>query len=149
MRFATLGVTASAVFVDTGPWVGLLNRKDSLHAAAVRQYDTLRSSGTRLVTSNYVVDEAATRLRYDMGLLAALAFRNRVTGAEGRRILRVAWVTPEVEREGWNILAQYADVRFSLTDAVTIALARRLRISSLFTFDQGFAAAGMVVVSQG
>lgn len=147
-RDLAAGLAGSAVFIDTSAWVGLLSRDDTVHSLARRQYEALQGRGVRLVTSNYIVDETATRLRYDLGLRQALAFRDLVVRAEERRRLRVVWVTSEVEREGWDVLAKYADVRFSLTDAITIAIARRLRIRAMFAFDQGFAAAGLALMAQ-
>lgn len=134
------------VVVDTGAWIALLSRDDRYFEAARAHYEALRHEGARLVTTNYVVDEAATRFRYGAGLSAALSYRRMLDEAVSHRQLRIAWVDETVEREGWRILEQYADVELSLTDAVTGAVARRGRIREVFGFDRDFEALGLLVL---
>lgn len=55
------------VVVDTGAWIALLSRDDRYFEAARAHYEALRQEGARLVTTNYVVDEAATRFRHGAG----------------------------------------------------------------------------------
>ena len=76
--------------MDSGAWIALLARDDALHAAARAEYDRLTAAGTGLLTTNYVIDETATRLRYDAGLPAALAFRDLMVSASRARRLRIA-----------------------------------------------------------
>lgn len=95
-----------------------------------------------MLTTNYVVDESATRLRYDSGLHAALAFRSMLQAAGRTGSLRILWVDPRTEAQGWDLLARSADVRLSLTDAISAAVARRSRIGRIFGFDEDFRALG-------
>ena len=99
----------------------------------------------RLVTTSYVVAETATRLRYDVGLAAALRLRESLAEAARAGSLRIVWIDRGLEAKGWEILAQYADVPLSLTDATTAAVARAQRIRELFAFDDDFAALGLIV----
>jgi len=99
----------------------------------------------RLLTTSYVLDETATRLRYDLGLEVALAFRDTIREAERLRRLRVVWVDRRVEGLAWDVLSRYAEVPLSFTDAVTIAVARSRRIREIFGFDEDFEAAGLEV----
>jgi predicted nucleic acid-binding protein len=135
-----------AVVVDTGAWIALLSRDDRHFEAARAHYEALRREGARLLTTNYVVDEAATRFRYGAGLSAALSYRRMLDEAVTRRQLRIAWVDETLEREGWRILEQYADAELSLTDAITGAVARRGRIREVFGFDRDFEALGLLVL---
>ncbi len=137
------------VFVDTGGWIALLKRDDHMHGAALAHYEERAAEGARLVTTNYVVDETATRLRYDVGLAAALRFRTALERAVASRRLRVAWIEPRTEREGWEILERHADVRLSLTDATSAAVARRARAREIFGFDDHFRALGFDVQPAG
>lgn len=135
----------STVFVDTSGWIAVLSRDDRLHAVAVRRYQELVGEGTRLVTSNYVVDETATRLRYGLGLGAALDFRKMLIAAVTSRRLRIVWVDERCEAEAWRILEQYADVKLSMTDATSAAIARAGRITEVFGCDSDFEALGFMV----
>ena len=135
-----------SVVVDTGAWIALLSRADQHVAAATERYRTLAAEGTRLVTTNDVVDETATRLRYGAGLDAALAYRRMLDDTVKQRRLRIAWVDETIEREAWRLLEQYRDVTLSLTDATTAVAARRARIGEIFGFDRDFEALGLVVL---
>jgi predicted nucleic acid-binding protein len=61
--------------VDSGAWIALVKRNDRLHAQARRHYERSYADGVGLLTTNYVVSETVTRLRYDAGLSAAREFR--------------------------------------------------------------------------
>jgi predicted nucleic acid-binding protein len=133
------------VFVDTGAWIALLRRDDTKHADAARGWKRLLRDRARLVTSSFVVSESATRLRYDAGLPAALAFRDRIEQAGDRGLLRVVWVDEEIAGAGWGVMERYADLALSLTDATSAAISTRLRIVDVFTFDADFRPMGFSV----
>ena len=134
------------VVVDTGAWIALLSSADQHGAAATDRYRALSTEGVRLVTTNYIVDETATRLRYGAGLDAALAFRRMLDDSVKARRLRITWIDETSEREAWRILEQYHDVTLSLTDATTAVTARRARIEEIFGFDRDFEALGLLVL---
>jgi uncharacterized protein len=135
----------TGVLIDTGAWIALLNRRDRLHTRAANHYEGLTASRARLTTTNYVVDETATRLRYDIGLHAALAFRRAVVELSERERLQMVWIDPRLESEAWSLLEEFADVTLSLTDATTAVVARRRRIRTIFGFDADFRALGLAV----
>jgi hypothetical protein len=116
-----------------------------LHARARAHYERLDSEGARLVTTSYVVDETATRLRYDVGLDHALRFRDAIHISEQDKRLVLAWIDKRLASEAWAILEKLADVPLSFTDATTIAVARSRRIREIFAFDEDFEAAGISV----
>jgi hypothetical protein len=91
------------------------------------------------------VDETATRLRYDVGLAAALRFRDTLAEAGRAERLRIVWVDRTIEARAWDILEKYADLALSLTDGTTAAVARAQRIREVFGFDDEFAALGLIV----
>jgi uncharacterized protein len=133
------------VFVDTGGWIALLKGDDHMHERARRHYERRVAESARFLTTNYVVDETATRLRYDAGLHAAMAFRRALERAVSERRTRIAWIDPRLEREGWEVLERYPDVPLSLTDAISAAVARRARVTEVFGFDADFRALGFDV----
>lgn len=135
-----------AVLVDTGAWIALLSRDDQYAERARAHYRELAAEGARLVTTNYVVDETATRLRYGAGLEAALGYRRMLDESVTQRRLRIAWIEESIEREAWRVLEQYRDVALSLTDATTGAVARRSKITEIFGFDSVFEALGLIVL---
>lgn len=47
-------------------------------------------------------------------------------------------MTPADEDRAWQILQQYDDKEFSLTDGASFAVMKRLGISTAFAFDEDF-----------
>lgn len=135
----------SSIFVDTSGWIALLSANDRIHPAAVDRYNELSKEGARLFTNNYVIDETATRLRYGLGLHAALDFHAMTLAAVSSGRLRLLWVDEKTESEAWRILQQYGDVKLSLTDAACAASARSARATEIFGCDSDFEALGFVV----
>ena len=117
----------TAVLVDTGAWIALGSPRDEHHVAAAKHYETLRP--TPLVTTNYV----------------ALAFKSLLERAAAKDRLRIVWIDPRLEAEGWSLLRQHANGRLSLTDATSAAVARHRRVREIFGFDRDFEALGFTV----
>lgn len=136
----------SLVFVDTGAWIALLNRGERLHSKARETYASFSGQGTRLATSSDVLDETTTRLRYDIGLKAALAFRDAVESAQQKRLLRVIWVDANIHRQAWALLERHRDVELSFTDATSSAIARELKSKTVFGFDGDFRSLGFELI---
>lgn len=113
-----------------------------MHDAANSHYRSLIKANYLLVTSNYVVDETVTRLCYDAGLDAALKFRNAMRESMAANKLRVIWVDERCESSAWGILERYRDLSLSMTDAISTAIARDLKITEFFAFDSDFRALG-------
>jgi len=105
--------------------------------------------GTRFVTTNYVVSETATWLRYRAGLTAALAFRDRLGAAAEGSLVRLIRVEERADRDAWDLMEQYADVRLSFDDATSAVVARASGSTQIFGFDGDFRALGFDVQPAG
>lgn len=68
-------------FVDSGAWIALYNRRDQHHADAIGIFRDLEQQRARLLTTDYVLDETITRLRYDVSHMAAVAFLDHIQEA--------------------------------------------------------------------
>ena len=53
------------IFVDSGAWIALLNRRDQHHDDAIAIYNDLVQQNTQFFTTDYVIAETANRLRYN------------------------------------------------------------------------------------
>jgi predicted nucleic acid-binding protein len=62
------------VFVDTWAWLALANRRDTNHEFAKACYAKLTTSGYKLVTSDYVLDELITALFRNVTYSSAVKF---------------------------------------------------------------------------
>ena len=108
-------------------------------------YRRLIESRDTLLTSNLVLAETATRLRYDAGLRAAVAFRALVDEAAAGGLLTVRYTDAELDSQAWDLMEQYADLRLSFVDCVGAVTARAARAAAVFGLDADFAALGFAL----
>ena len=127
------------IFVDSSFWIALRFSRDSRHGEA-RDLLALRS-GSPLVTSNHVRGETWTFLRRRAGHRSAMDFLNRLKTTAR---LELAFVSRELEDEALEWLGRHDERPYSLVDATSFALMRRLGIRAAFAFDGDFTAAGFV-----
>jgi predicted nucleic acid-binding protein len=133
------------VFVDTGAWIGIAVTRDQVHEAAAAYARHLASHRTPLLTTNYVLAEAYTRVRYDDGHDKALAFDALVREMTRRRQLSIGWVTPRLHEQALELFRRYADQAFSVVDCASFVVARRHNVRDVFGFDSHFATMGFVL----
>lgn len=108
-------------------------------------YRKLRESGATLVTSNLVLSETATRLRYDAGLPAALAFRTLLAEADDAGLLTVRYTNAELDARAWELMEQYGDITLSFTDCAGAVTAREARAEAVFGLDSDFSVLGFAL----
>ena len=84
------------IFVDTGAWIALSDLKDQYHEDAIRIYDRLKRVKERLLTTDYVIDETVTRLRYDLGHSTAVKFLDLLAGTERTGLLQKGGHHPDI-----------------------------------------------------
>ncbi len=108
-------------------------------------YRVLQRAGDVLLTSNLVISETATRLRYDAGLSAALGYRGLVDEAVEAGRLLVRHADSDLESKGWDVMAQYADLTLSFTDCVGAVTAREGSAGSVFGLDADFRLLGFTL----
>lgn len=131
------------VFVDTGVWVAIGDRRDRHHTAAVASYKRLANDRCLLTTTNLVVAEAYALILPRAGRLQALHLLDVVRQAG--RLSRV-YADAALEAQAEAILRRYNDQDFSLTDAVSFAVMDEGGIKEAFAFDKHFATAGFTLV---
>jgi predicted nucleic acid-binding protein len=86
------------VFVDTGGWIAVAVDSDTFHDAARIYYASLLLRRVPLFTSNYVLDETMTRIRYDAGHELACRFYDLYEEAENRHLITTLWVDETIAR---------------------------------------------------
>jgi uncharacterized protein len=133
------------IFVDTGAWIGLTVVRDQTHAIAAAYAADVAKRKVPLVTTNYVLGESYTRIRYDDGHSKALAFDVLIREMIRRRQLAVAWITPAVHEAAMEIFRKYSDHAFSVVDCASFAVARKKRIREVFGFDRDFIKMGFLL----
>jgi predicted nucleic acid-binding protein len=97
-------------FVDTGAFCAISDSRDDFHAVATRQFSLMLKDKHPLVTTNFVVDETYTWIRYRLGAVQALQFVRKVWESEkGNPALEVVTVTRALEQRAVRLLEKFAD----------------------------------------
>lgn len=125
------------VFVDTGAWFAWMDRADPDHDRIIPCFEENRS---RLVTSNYVLDETITLMRFRLGVDAARRFGDL---AFEHALSRVEQVRPKDEVAAWEIFKRFSDQEYSFTDCTSFAIMERLKAEYALTLDSDFRSYGI------
>ena len=126
------------IFVDTGAWIAILNPNDQYHCEAIAIYNNLRDQETQLLTTDYVIDEAVTRLRYDTNHSVAVAFLEFIGNAEIAGGLTVLAIDKDLFEKAKALFRQYDSARLSFTDCTSFVVCHENNIREAFAFDQHF-----------
>ena len=119
----------SAVILDTGPLVALLNRRDRHHRWAKDQWAEIAPP---LLTCETVLAEACFLVRPFAGGPTAVLEMVR------RSVLNVPFRITEETDAVSRLLRKYRDVPMSLADACLVRMAERHPASFVFTLDSDF-----------
>lgn len=102
-----------------------------------------RTSLTRFVTTDYVLDEAATLFKArGHGQLAAAVFEITWSSAA----CRIEWTGPSRFEHAKRFFFQYDDHGYSFTDCVSFVVMSELGLTKAFATDRHFVEAGFELV---
>ena len=129
------------IFIDSGVFVALLNKRDKKHPQANKLLRKLKdnSFGMR-VTTDYVLDEVITTLwarthRKDIIIKAYRMIRQTPPFVHfkffSQEWLDLAW-------EKWQDFAKWPEKPLSFTDCTILAFMEREKVSFLASFDSEF-----------
>jgi predicted nucleic acid-binding protein len=133
------------VFVDTGGWIAMAVKRDCYHKMAARYYRKISKDKVRLVTSDYVLAETYTRIRYDDGHAKAIQFNTLIQDAIKAGRLNLEWVIFAVHKDAWEIFENYADQDYSFVDCTSFVTAKRVGVKEAFGFDDHFKTMGFIL----
>lgn len=133
----------NAVFVDTGGWMSCADRADPAHVACAAARDATLEAGRILITTDFVVDETLTLIRFRLGLAAANAWWQQIDGSA-----RLRWERVENDRfeRARNLFFQSRDKDLSFTDCTSIVVMRELKLTTVITTDRHFHQVGFDVL---
>ncbi|MEK7269887.1 MAG: PIN domain-containing protein [Planctomycetota bacterium] len=130
---------AIETFVDTSGFFALLASDDPAHEAAVGVLREGERGRRRFVTTDYVLDEAATLLsaRRKRHLARALLHATLHGGA-----CRIEWTDAERFHRAADFFERHSDQPWSFTDCLSFLVMRQHRIRDALTRDDDFRKAG-------
>ena len=120
------------LFVDTGAWYALVDKKDPDHEQAERFF---RNNKIPFLTTNFIFDETMTILRNRLGWNISKDFGLKLKKSS---FVSLIAVKDEDEDRAWEIFLKYKDKDFSYTDCTSFAVMERLKLDTVFSFDKHF-----------
>jgi predicted nucleic acid-binding protein len=127
------------IFVDTSAWYALADKDDAEHQGAKAFIQKLLLP---LITTNFVVDETITLLRYRLGHKMAAEVGRKLWKEEPAKLF---FVDRDTEKKAWNLFLRYSDHKFSFTDCTSFVVMEQLGIKQAFVFDSDFESYGRFI----
>jgi predicted nucleic acid-binding protein len=137
-------------FVDTGGWVAYFDVADKYHRDIKEFFqDVFQRKKYRLATSDYVLDESVTYLRYNVGHATAVTAFNRIRAMVQQGIIDWLTVDEDIIQRAGEIFIKYDDQKFSFTDCTSFALCERERITHAVAVDKHFQTMRFILLPTG
>ncbi len=127
------------IFADAWAWLALSNRKDMHHELAKKEYEKIKASGYRIITTDYVIDEVITALFRNVVFSNAIEFIDSLFAATKDNQIKLERITESRFKTAWSLRKKYQDKPdISFTDLTSFVLMQELAINSVFTGDSHF-----------
>ncbi|MCX9083361.1 MAG: type II toxin-antitoxin system VapC family toxin [Candidatus Methanoperedens sp.] len=126
------------IFVDTSAFLAIVNEKDNNHKAAKTFLEGIKNGKVRvkkIITSDYIIDETLTRIRYSVGHKEAVKWGKDILAS---RVVEKMDVGKELFELAWEIFENYEDKKLSFTDCTSFALMKKRNVEKVFSFDKDF-----------
>jgi predicted nucleic acid-binding protein len=133
---------AAELFVDSGAWIALRNRRDQYHVAADHLFREALRRRRLLVTSNLVIAETHRLTLFRRGIQAAQRALEKIDLSPR---VTIHFATQEDHTLARQWLQRLGARPVTYTDAVSFAIMERTRCREVLGFDQDFAAAGFTI----
>ena len=131
------------IFVNTSGWLALYNSNDPNHEAARLLWEELRQQPVRLVTTDYVLDQVYTTMKFFGSLQAAHAIHEVVTNSE---LVRFFLVDSVIFDRAWDVFVDDEQPQWTFTDCINYSVIQYLGVTEAFTFDPSFRARGLKII---
>ena len=132
-------MASKPVFADTSFFFALVAKRDPAHRQAVKAFAKLLRAQSRVITTDYIIDETLTLTKARINAPAALALLDRIERSEAINLEDIA---PQRFDAAKAFFAKHADHGYSFTDCTSFVLMRELRMTQALTTDRHFIEAG-------
>lgn len=130
------------LFVDTSAFLALVNEKDDNHLAATMFLEEIMKGKVKIkkiITSDYIIDETLTRIRYVVGHKEAVEWGQDIIASN---VVEKVGVERELFEPAWELFKTYDDKKLSFTDCTSFAIMKTRGIEKVFSFDDDFERVG-------
>jgi uncharacterized protein len=129
------------VFVDTSAFFAMATKRDQRNGAALELWRRLVKERTSLITTNFVAAELHALVLTKIGASEA----NEILRQLDRSDTAIVRADLADELRAREIVSQFTDHEYSLTDAISFAVMDRLSLRRAFTFDDHVARYGITI----
>lgn len=133
----------SKLFVDTSGWMAAADSSESLHKKVCKSRDEWLERGGLLITTDYVIDETLTLIRFRMGLKASETWLAQI---EKSARVRIEWINELRFEKAKRLFSKFKDKKLSFTDCTSFAVMQELKIKKALTLDRHFKQNGFEMV---
>ncbi len=95
----------------------------------------------KIITSDYIIDETLTRIRYAVGHREAVERGKEVLAS---KVVEKLEVGREIFEFAWELFETYEDKRLSFTDCTSFAIMKKRGVERAFSFDRDFEKMGFI-----
>lgn len=122
------------IIVDTSAWIYLFDNKSTGTSKKAKQFYSLNRD-TLAVTDLIIEETHKWLVHHAFPPISAMQLLSKFVSQEFAQIISIE----DSDRiEASKIVEKYLDQQISFTDAITVALMKRLRIKKVFSFDRHF-----------
>lgn len=135
------------VFVDSGPFISFCIPKDQYYSQARSVINVLLKQHAQLITTEYVVNEAATYLLTSIrgGYHRATLFLDWLERQSMG--IHTEWIGKDRFQKTITVFRRFnKDKTWSFTDCSSYVVIKELKIDKVFTFDEHFKEMGLSVL---
>lgn len=133
------------IFIDASGWIEFLLKGEIYHKKVNDYFFDELKKGSRFFTSDYVLDEAFTRLLTCQSFRSAKALRTKTKQAEKQKELLIFFTDETIFNNAWKIFTKFSEHKFSFTDAAIMSFVEKFKIDEILTLDQGFKRVGLTI----
>ena len=120
--------------LDSGPLISLYDRTDPRRSRVVTELEAMHHRKYPVCTTLLTIAETHRRILYDVDHSRALTFLNDIYDGS----VNILTLQTQDEADAKDIIARYADQRISCTDAITMAVMKRIGIQKVLSYDHHF-----------
>ena len=130
------------LFIDTGYFLALLNKKDKNHNIAKNNINKLKES--KIIISDFILFETITFFNSSLkNHNLAVTLLNFINSKDNIEIIEV---NHQIKSNALSIFLKYSDKDFSFTDCTSFAIMEELNIVDAFSFDIHFKQMGFNIL---
>ncbi len=133
------------IFIDSGGWLSVVIQSDQYHQAGKADFEAIIDVGALALTTDFVLDEVLTRLRYEVGHAKAAESLTLVHGGVDGGAIRIHRITEDLWHKAEVIFLRHADVRLSFTDCTSFAWLDVNPVDEVFGYDAHFEIMGHIL----